>query len=64
MAEFWMLKCMSSGKGNSRNFVEWFPELSGQIQGFVKGGAYFSCRSLKQVSGAHSLPEAVELLYF
>ena len=38
-------------KGNFRKFVEWFPEklqLSGQIQGFVKGVAYFSSRSLKQ----------------
>ena len=38
-------------RDNSRgNFVEWFPEQpqqSGQIPGFVKGGAYFSSRSLK-----------------
>ena len=36
-------------RGDSRNFVEWFQEqqLSGQIQGFVKGGAYFNSRSLK-----------------
>ena len=36
-------------RGDSRNFVERFPEqlqLSGQIQGFVKGGAYFSSRMI------------------
>ena len=41
-------------RGDSRNFVECFPEqlqLSGQIQGFVKGGAYFSIRFLKQGLG-------------
>ena len=46
-----MLKCMISGRGNSRNYDGWFPEqlqLSGRIQGFVKGEAYFSSRSLKQ----------------
>ena len=32
-----------STRGDSRNFVEWFPEqlqLSRQIQGFIKGGAF------------------------
>ena len=52
--------------GDSRNIVEWFPEqlqLSGTIQGFVKGGVYFSSRSLKQ--GVRGRPlEATGLLYF
>ena len=38
---------MALVRGDSRNFVEWlwFPEQlqpSGQIQGYVKGEAYFS----------------------
>ena len=52
-------------RGDSRNVVEWFPEklqLSGQIQGFMKGGAYFCSRSLKQGSGGP--PEAIRLLYY
>ena len=53
-------------RGDSRNYVEWFPEqlqLLGQILGFLKGGAYFSSRSLKQRVWGCSSPEAIGLLY-
>ena len=53
--------------GDSRNIVEWFPEqlqLSGTIQGFVKGGVYFSSRSLKQGVWGRRPLEAIGLLYF
>ena len=54
-------------RGDSRNFDEWFLEqlqLSRQILGFLKGGAYFSSRSLKQgVCGSLCPPETIGLLY-
>ena len=56
-----------TNKGDSKIFVEWFPEqlqLSRQIQGCVKGRAYFSGRSLKQGVWGHSPPEAIGLLHF
>ena len=51
-----------------QKFVEWFPEqlqlrMSGQIQGFVKGGAYSSSRSLKQRVWGRNPPKAIGLLY-
>ena len=54
-------------KDDSRNFVEWFPEQlqqSGQIPGCLKGGAYFSSRSLKQGVWGMQTPEAIGFLYF
>ena len=53
-------------RGDSRN-IEWFSEqlqLSGQIQGFVKGGAYFSSRPLKQGSGGCNPPGSYRVTLF
>ena len=58
---------MGATKGNSRNFVEWFPEqlqLSGQIQRFVKGVAYFRSKSLKQGVWGTQHPEAIGYFIF
>ena len=56
-------------RSDSRTFVEWFPEqltvaISGQIQGFVKGGTYSSSRSLKQGVWWTVSPEAVWVTLF